>query len=134
VIPVTVDTVRLFLHVLGATVWVGGQITLLGLLPTVRELGEDAPKAVARRFNLVAWPAFALLVVTGVWNLLEVDLGDTTTAYQVTLAVKLVAVAASGIGAAVHVFAKDRLGLAIGGAVGFLGALVATFLGVLLAG
>jgi putative copper export protein len=33
------DTVRLFLHVLAATVWVGGQITLVALVPVLRRLG-----------------------------------------------------------------------------------------------
>ena len=32
----TVDTVRLFLHVLAASVWVGGQIVLAGLVLGVR--------------------------------------------------------------------------------------------------
>ena len=30
------STIRLFLHVLGATVWVGGQIALAGLVPGLR--------------------------------------------------------------------------------------------------
>ena len=54
----TLDTVRVFLHVLSATVWVGGQITLLVLLPTVREIGGDAPKLTARAFNPAAWVAY----------------------------------------------------------------------------
>ena len=33
---------RLILHVLAATVWVGGQFTIAGLLPTIRSLGQDA--------------------------------------------------------------------------------------------
>ena len=32
-------TFRVFLHVLGASVWVGGQIVLGALVPTLRELG-----------------------------------------------------------------------------------------------
>lgn len=35
-LPVHAATVRLFLHVLGATVWVGGQIALAGIVPVVR--------------------------------------------------------------------------------------------------
>ena len=62
------DTLRLFLHVLAATVWVGGQLTLAALVPTLRRLGTDMPKAAARQFNRVAWPAFGVLIVTGVWN------------------------------------------------------------------
>jgi putative copper export protein len=134
VLPITDDDVRLFLHVLAAMVWVGGQLTLLGLLPTVRALDPEAPKLVARRFSLIAWSAFAVLVVTGLWNLAAVHVGDTTTEYQVTLMVKLVFVAISGAGAAVHSLSGSRAALAIGGAAGLLGALVATFLGVMLAG
>jgi putative copper export protein len=57
VLPVHIATVRLFLHVLAATVWVGGQLTLAGLVPGLRALSPDAPRVVARRFNQIAWPA-----------------------------------------------------------------------------
>ena len=127
-------TIRLFLHVTAATVWVGGQIVLLGLVPTLRSLGPDATRAAARRFNVLAWTAFAVLVVTGVWNLLAVDVGDRTTAWQATLGVKLVVVAASGIGAAAHSLSRSRLALAVGGALALLGGLAAVFLGVQLSG
>ena len=128
----TLDTVRVFLHVLAATVWVGGQITLLVLLPTVREIGGDAPKLIARAYNRAAWVAYGVLVVTGIWNLLEVDLGATTTAYHATLGIKLVVVAISGIGAFIHSTTPDRRMLALSGAVGGVAALLALFLGVLL--
>ena len=62
VLPVTWATVRVFLHVTAATVWVGGQLTLAGLVPGLRDLSPDAPRAVARRFNQIAWPAFGVLV------------------------------------------------------------------------
>jgi uncharacterized membrane protein len=39
------DSVRVFLHVLAATVWVGGPLTVLVLLPALREIGDDAPLA-----------------------------------------------------------------------------------------
>jgi putative copper export protein len=130
VLPVTVDTVRVTLHVLAATVWVGGQITLAGLLPTVRGLGEDAPRQVARAFNRVAWPAYGILLVTGVWNLLEVQVGDRDTEYHVTLGVKLLVVAASGIAAGVHASTRSKALLAATGAVGALAALTAVLLGV----
>ena len=131
-LPIHVTTIRLFLHVLAATVWVGGQFTLAGLVPVVRTLGPDATRTVARRFDRIAWPAFAVLVATGVWNLLAIDVGHTTTAYQVTLALKLVLVAVSGLGAAAHRATKTKAVLAIGGAAAAVGALGALFLGVLL--
>ena len=58
-------TLRLFLHVLSASVWVGGQIALAGVVPTVRKLSPEATKAVARAFARTAWPAFAVAVLTG---------------------------------------------------------------------
>ncbi len=128
----TAATLRLFLHVLAATVWVGGQLTLAGMLPSVRALGPDAPRKLARAFNRIAWPAFAVVVLTGVWNLTAVDIADTSTAYQVTVFVKVVVVAASGISAAIHAGARSKVALAVGGSVAGLTSIAAVFLGVLL--
>jgi putative copper export protein len=134
-LPVHDATIRLFLHILGATVWVGGQIALAALVPVVRNTGgTDATRAAARRFQIAAWPAFALLVATGIWNLLEVDVANQSSEYQTTVAVKLVLVLISGLAAFGHI-ALVRRQPALGGALaGFalLGALGATFLGVLL--
>lgn len=128
----TWTTVRLFLHVVGATVWVGGQIVLAGLVPGLRRLSPEAPRTAARRFNRIAWPAFVVLVVTGVWSLLVLDVGDTSLEYQVTLGLKIAVVAVSGIGAAFHAGARSKAAIAVGGAASGLAALVAVFLGVLL--
>ena len=67
------DTLRLTLHVLAATVWVGGQIVMAGLVGPSRGLGGDAPKVLARAFARLAWPAFVVLVVTGFWNIATVN-------------------------------------------------------------
>ena len=75
-LPVSITTIRLYLHVLAATVWVGGQITLAGLVPGLRSLSPEAPRVVARHFNRIAWPAFVVLGVTGLWNLTAVHLRD----------------------------------------------------------
>ena len=117
-LPLTADTVRLSLHVLAATVWVGGQLTLAGLVPGLRALGDDVPRTVARRFDRIAWPAFAVLVATGIWNLLELPVGDLDTDWQVTLFVKVTVVAVSGVAAAVHAGARSRAVLAAGGRAG----------------
>lgn len=132
-LPVGWDTVRLFLHVLAATVWVGGQITLAALVPVLRRLGAEIPRSAARAFNRVAWPAFGILLLTGAWNVIAVR-GQITGAYQVTLIVKLVVVAVSGLTAWLHGRATSPAGLAIFGALTGLSALAAVFLGVLLAG
>lgn len=130
VLPASVDDLRMFLHVLAATVWVGGQLTLAGLVPGLRSIDAEAPRLVARRFNRIAWPAFAVLVVTGIWNLFEVSLGARDSDYLGTLLAKLVLVALAGVSAAVHGAARSRLWLAVGGAVAFLASVGALFLGV----
>lgn len=132
-LPVGWDTVRLFLHVLAATVWVGGQLTLAALVPVLRRLGTDIPRAAARRFNQVAWPAFAILVITGVWNVIAAG-SQVQGSYQTTLIVKLVVVTISGVAAALHARARSAAGLAVFGAVTGISALTALFLGILLAG
>jgi putative copper export protein len=131
VLPVTWATVRVFLHVTAATVWVGGQLTLAGLVPGLRALGEDAPRRVARRFNRIAWPAFGVLVATGIWNVLDVS-PVWDSAYGRTLMVKIAIVAASGLSAFAHAEARSRAGLAVFGAASGLTALTALFLGVML--
>ena len=85
--------IRLSLHVLAATVWVGGQFTLAGLVPTARGLGEGAPKALARAFGRIQWPAYGVLVVTGLWNVSAVHAGQPQ-AWQAVLGVKIVVVVA----------------------------------------
>ena len=82
---ISIDTIRIFVHVLAASVWVGGQIVLGALVPTLRRMGGDAPKQAAQAFNRVAWPAFGVAVVTGVWNLNEIGIEDTSSGYQVAL-------------------------------------------------
>jgi putative copper export protein len=127
------DTVRLSLHVFGATIWVGGQVVLAGLVPTLRRLGPDAPRVAARRFGLVAWPAYGLLVGTGIWNVVAAH-DDVHGRYAATLTVKLVLVALSGVAALLHTKSRTRAGLAVFGALALVTALAAMVLGVVLAG
>ncbi len=128
-LPVSWATIRVFLHVAAATVWVGGQLTLAGLVPGLRALGPDAPRAVARRFNRIAWPAYGVLVATGVWNIVDLD-PDWDSAYGATLMFKVAVVAASGVSAFLHARARARPALAAFGAASGLTALGALFLGV----
>ncbi|HEY5357265.1 MAG TPA: hypothetical protein VIJ82_06165 [Streptosporangiaceae bacterium] len=134
-LAVSWDTVRLFLHVLAATVWVGGQLTLAALVPVLRRFGAEVPRAAARRFNQVAWLAFAVLVATGAWNIVAVR-GEIShnASYRATLIIKLAVVGISGITAFLHARAHSTIGLAIFGALTGASALAALFLGVLLAG
>ena len=131
-LTVDVESLRLFLHVLAATVWVGGQLTLVGLLPVLRAAGADVPRAAARRFGRIAWAAFAVLVATGVWNMATYD-GKDRAGYHTTIGLKLGFVVLSGVAAYVHQRGGSRLALAAGGAAAMVFALGALFLGVVLA-
>lgn len=125
--------IRLFLHVLAASVWVGGQIVVGGILPTVRQLGDDAPRQVARAFNRLAWPAFGVLFATGIWNLfVALDEPDLPDDYHMWFGVKFLLVIVSGVGAAVHVKGGSKAALAAGGAMSSLGSLGAMYVAFLL--
>lgn len=130
-LSVSSDTIRVFLHVLAATIWVGGQLTLAALVPALRSY-EGVAKAAARRFNQVAWPAFGVLVATGVWNMIAVDNDDS--AYRTTLNVKLALVVVSGVSAFLHARAKTKAGLAAWGSVTGISALAVLFFGIMLGG
>jgi putative copper export protein len=131
-LPVTLDAVRLFLHVLAAALWVGGQFTLAALLPVLRAAGADVPKAAARQFGRVAWAAFAVLIVTGIWNIAAAN--DTNQrGYQATLGIKMALVALSGLAAWWHQRSRSRVALAVGGAAAAVFSLLALFFGLVLA-
>ena len=128
-----VDSIRLWLHGLGVTVWVGGQLTLAALVPVLRAAGPDVPKRAARAFNRVAWPAFGVLIITGLWNIQAVH-GQIkhSSDYRNTLIAKLVIVALSGLAAYLHAKADSKKGRAIWGALTALFALLALFYGIVL--
>jgi len=133
-LSITLEDFRLFLHVLAATIWVGGQLTLAGLLPALRAAGADVPKAVARQFNKIAWPAFGVLILTGLWNI-QANHGEVShdADYRNTLWAKLGLVALSGVSAYLHTKATSKQGLAIWGAATALFALASLFVGIVLA-
>jgi putative copper export protein len=127
------DAVRLFLHVLAATIWVGGQLALAALVPTLRALGADLPRRAAQAFNRIAWPAFGVLIATGGWNL-AAEHDKLHGPYLTTVVVKLVVVATSGLTALLHACSHSKIGLATFGALTAVTALLALLLGVVLAG
>ncbi len=129
----TSETIRLFLHVVAASVWVGGQIALAGIVPAVRRSHPAATKVMAQAFARVAWPAFGLTVLTGMWSLMAEDITEQSSAYQATLLLKIAVAIASGVFAAVHTIGRTKMALAVGGALGALTAIGAMFLGILLA-
>jgi putative copper export protein len=127
-VTLTGTTIRVFIHVLAATVWVGGQLVLGGLVSTLREIAPDAPKRAARRFGMLAWPAYGVLLFTGIWNALAIDIGDYPASSKAWFGFKMTCFLITGAGAALHSFVKRRWALALGGAAAALGA-IGTLLG-----
>jgi putative copper export protein len=130
-LALTLDNVRIFLHVTAATIWVGGQLVLGALVPALRKASPDAPHAAAVAFGRIAWPAFGVLIATGIWNIAAEDI---TGAARTTLHVKLGVVVLSGVSAYLHTKASTPKARGIWGGVTGLSALVAVLLGVQLAG
>jgi putative copper export protein len=128
-----VDGIRLSLHVLAATIWVGGQFTLAGLVPTAKRLGTDAPRQLANAFSRIMWPAYGVLLITGVWNVSAVSKGQPSS-WNAVLGVKIAVVLISGLAAWLHGRASSPRGLAVWGGVTALSATTALVLGVFLAG
>jgi putative copper export protein len=128
------DTVRLTLHVLAATVWVGGQIVMLGLVGPARQIGSDAPKVLARAFARMAWPAFVVLVATGIWNVTAVHYASQDSAWKAVLMAKIVVVVIAGVATGLHQRATSKGQLALWGSIGGTASVVALVMGILLAG
>jgi len=121
---VSLWTLVLFVHVVGATLWVGGQLTLtLVVLPLARRLMADDTRAsvmpaVGRRFARITLAVFLpVQIATGValaahagvtWeSLAEPGYGRTLAAKLALVVVAMVAAAGHGIAAA-----RGRAGLA----------------------
>ncbi len=128
----TLDSFRLFLHVLAASVWVGGQIVVAGIVPALRRTHPESTKTVARAFGRVAWISFGLLFASGLWNLLEVDILDADWQYSATVMTHVATAILAGAAAVVHTLGRSKLALALGGALGLLFSLGSLFIGVLL--
>lgn len=126
--------VRLSLHVLAATVWVGGQFVLAGLLPTIRGLGEGAPQKMAQAFGRLSWPAYWLLIVTGVWNFIAVHPASASSSWNAAFGVKMVCVIVAGLGSYLHTKAKTPRSRGVYAGVGMLATIAALVLGIAIAG
>jgi len=146
VVGVSGPALVLWVHIVAACIWIGGQVTVAVLIPLLRDQRELA-RRVGRRYQAVAWPAFAVLILTGVVNagnaglrwsqLLDSPAGRT-------LVVKLGLVALSGLAAGVHAFLQaprrgpanggSAVGSAVLGSISVGAALLAALYGVAIAG
>ncbi len=103
-------TVLRVLHVLSASVWVGGTVALVFVgVPAIRKLEGDARatamRALGRRWRPLGWGAMAVAILSGLW-LTELNGGFSRAALETdfdrTLIVKSVLVALLVAGALVH--------------------------------
>lgn len=130
-----INIIRIFLHVLAVTVWVGGQIVMVAILPILREANvEGLPAKVAQGFQNVAWPAMAVAIFTGIWNIFAVDMANATTAWNIVFGIKFLLVIVSAVSARMHAKATDPKMKGIFGALGLGTALAAMFLGYTISG
>lgn len=137
--------VVLWLHITAATIWIGGQVVVAAIVPMLRQHAGLAAAA-GRRYQTVAWPAFAVLVLTGIVNVHNAGLSwshliDNPAGR--TLSIKLGLVLVSGAAAAVHALlqaphAARGTGIsaatsAVLGSLSLVAALGAAFFGVVIA-
>lgn len=129
----TLTIIRLSLHVLAAALWVGGQFVLAGLVPTLRGLGEGATLKVARAFGRLSWPAFGVLILTGVWSAVAVG-RHSSGAWNAVFGVKMATVVAAGVAAFLHTRASTPAARGVYGGIAAFASTAALVLGVALAG
>src|SRR6187431_1673593 len=105
-------TVLRILHVLSASVWVGGTVALVFVgVPAIRQLeGEaraTAMRALGRRWRPIGWSAMAVAILSGLW-LTERHGGFNRAAldtdFDRTLILKSVLVALLVVGGLLHDF------------------------------
>ena len=79
---VTAYVASVYLHILAAATWVGGIIFLVAVIvPSLRKLDATTAgpmlRATVFRFRALGWVAFAVLLVTGLYNLHARGIGWT---------------------------------------------------------
>jgi copper resistance protein D len=104
-----VTTLRI-VHVLSATVWVGGTVALVFVgVPAIRRLEGEARavamRALGRRWRPLGWSAMGVAIVSGLW-LTDEHGGFNSAAYSTdfdrTLILKSIFVALLCVGALLH--------------------------------
>lgn len=135
-------TFVLWLHIVAACVWIGGQVTVAAVIPMLRHQG-DLSRRVGRRYQAIAWPAFAVLAISGLINVANAGLRWSQLFESPagrTLVIKLGFVAVSGLAAGVHAVPPRRreaggsvVGSAVLGSISLVAALLAALYGVAIA-
>jgi copper resistance protein D len=107
------DSLIMWLHLICASVWVGGSVFLgMVLAPVLGTMTETVEERVAlmirigRRFNNIALPSFAILIITGLYNSRAFFAEPALffgTSYGIILLIKIILVIMTLITYIVHV-------------------------------
>ena len=127
-----VEALRVFLHVVAVSVWLGGQIVVGGIVPVVRRTQPEALSAIAKGFGRVAWPFFGVAVITGIWNMVSIDGDETTSGWSAILGIKILLVAVAGAAVWIHQNTTKVSIRGAGAAVALLASIAAMLFGVML--
>ena len=114
---VLADGLVIWVHLVGASIWVGGSIFLgIVLVPVLKSYTKTLEEMVAlmvkigRRFNKITVPAFAALIATGIYNS-RAFLGDPgsvlDTTYGIILLTKIILVIGTIVAYIVHIRLLD---------------------------
>ena len=78
---ITLDGVVRFVHLLSASVWVGGMVAMTSVLPGMLAAGFHGSevRGVARRFSTITFPAMVIAAATGIWKITGGGTEVTTT-------------------------------------------------------
>lgn len=114
-----IDGFIIWIHLLSASIWVGGSIFIgIILAPMLKHLGNSMEERIiimikiGRRFNNIAFPSFIILMLTGLYNsrfFFEYPHNYIETDYGILLLIKIVLVIITFACYIIHIkrFGKD---------------------------
>ena len=107
------DSLVIWLHLICASIWVGGSIFLgLVLAPMLKVITKTVEERVVlmikvgRRFNKIALPSFGILIITGVYNsrsFFEEPNALVASNYGIILLIKIILVIVTFVTYLVHI-------------------------------
>lgn len=107
------DAILMWAHLVSASIWVGGSIFIgIVLAPLLKTISESVEERVAimirvgRKFNKIAIPSLAILIVTGLYNssnILSKPQFLLSTNYGIILVIKIILVISLLVMFAIHV-------------------------------
>jgi len=107
------DALLMWAHLVSASIWVGGSIFIgIVLAPLLKTISESVEERVAimirvgRKFNKIAIPSLAILIVTGLYNssnILSKPEFLLSTNYGIILVIKIIFVISLLVMFAIHV-------------------------------